>query len=48
MNPTERYENLFGSFETLAEEQPWTIGLSQMLVYLGWGTEFLLGIRWQI
>jgi len=44
MNATERYNRIFGSIESLADDIPWTTGLSNMVEHLLWDTKSILGI----
>jgi hypothetical protein len=40
----DRYKKIFGQIESLAEEVPWSTGLSNMLEWLTWSTRDVLGI----
>jgi len=44
MTAKDKYIKLFGSIETLSENEPWTMGLVGILEHFSWGTSFILGI----
>ena len=44
MTAKEKHEKLFGSLETLSDNQPWTTGLASLLEHFAWGTSYVLGI----
>lgn len=44
MRASEKYKKVFGSIESLADEVPWTTGLSNMVEWLQWETWAILGI----
>jgi hypothetical protein len=41
---SEKYINVFGKIDSLAEEIPWSTGVSNMLEWLTWSTNDVLGI----
>ncbi|HFE39675.1 MAG TPA: hypothetical protein ENK06_14875 [Gammaproteobacteria bacterium] len=44
MKATEKHRAIFGEIRSLAEEIPWTTGVSNMLEWLTWSTNDVLGI----
>lgn len=44
MKVNERYKKIFGEIRTLGEEVAWTTGLSNMLEWLTWSTNDVLGV----
>lgn len=44
MKASDKYKNVFGEIKSLAEEISWTTGISNMLEWLTWSTNDVLGI----
>ncbi len=44
MSAREKYISIFGKIDSLAEQQPWSTGLSNMLEWLTWSTGHVLGV----
>ena len=44
MNVKEKYKKLFGSIQTLSDDEPWTMGVVGILEHFAWGTSNVLGI----
>jgi hypothetical protein len=44
MRASDRYINVFGQLESLADRISWTTGISNMLDWLTWSTSGVLGI----
>lgn len=43
-NARDRYVRIFGAMKSLSEPEPWTTGVSNMLEWLTWSTNYVLGI----
>jgi len=44
MKVEEKYQNIFGKIESLAESVSWATGISNMLEWLIWETQYVLGV----
>ncbi|MFT4639665.1 MAG: hypothetical protein ACI8T1_002990 [Verrucomicrobiales bacterium] len=44
MNARDKYTKVFGRISSLAERVSWSSGVSNMLEWLTWNTEALLGV----
>jgi hypothetical protein len=44
ISATEKYRNIFGQMHSLATQESWTTGVSNMLEWLTWSTDNVLGV----